>query len=153
MKSTSLGKGFRYVRRTLARASVLVIVFLFSFVLAGCDDKAAGDVDFPTGFDVGDSPMAILDKDMPGLVTTGEQFNIINAMGINSLAYIMNMVGLLSAATIIVASLVALLVVNYPKTVAQTKQRIVHVLFTVILMAAQPLLMDVVLSILLTSLK
>ena len=132
-----------------------MLVLMCAFLLVACDDQANGEVSgmLPGGFSLDKSPMEILSSKMPGSwdTDTSAEGKLINAMGVKTLAFIINLFGIMSAIVIIVASFVALLVVNYPKTVAQTKQRIVHVLFTVVIMASLPLILDCILSLLIAT--
>ena len=65
-------------------------------------------------------------------------------LGIPYLAYTLEAVGIMSAIVIILLSMFSLLVVNYPKTVAQTKQRIAQAVISVLFIAILPLALDVV---------
>lgn len=62
--------------------------------------------------------------------------------GIPSLGQVLNVAGIISAAVIILAALGMLLIVNYPKTVAQTKEKIANALMVVAFIAAFPLIAD-----------
>ena len=68
----------------------------------------------------------------------------INNTGIPALGQVLNVAGILSAAIIVLTSLGMLLLVNYPKTVAQTKERIANALMVVAFIAMFPLLADVI---------
>ncbi len=68
-------------------------------------------------------------------------------LGFGRLMNILNYGGLIAAVVIIICSLIMLTVVNYPKTVAQTKQKVVHALFVIIIIAAAPYLADVILGV------
>lgn len=140
------------LKRGFCKILSLMLVLFIAITLSACDDKADEKVTLPSGFSLTKPPMEILgdSSGMPG-AGAGPESNLIMAMGLSTLAYIINLFGIMSAVTIIVASLVTLLVVNYPKTVAQTKQKIVHVLFSVILMASLPLIMDCILSLLVSA--
>lgn len=65
-------------------------------------------------------------------------------MGFSTIVFILDYLGLASAIIVIICSVIVLLVVNYPKTVAQTKQRIAQALLTVIAIAALPTIADAV---------
>lgn len=68
---------------------------------------------------------------------------------IPSLIKILDYVGIMGSVIIIISSLIMLLVVNYPKTVAQTKQRIAQSFFSVIVIGLLPLIFDVIYTIVL----
>lgn len=68
--------------------------------------------------------------------------NFIVKTGIPSLGQVLNVAGIISAAVIILAALGMLLIVNYPKTVAQTKEKIANALMVVAFIAAFPLIAD-----------
>lgn len=65
-------------------------------------------------------------------------------LGFRELAYTLNWLGIWSAIIVILIAMLVLLVVNYPKTVSQTKTKIVHALITTACIAALPFLFDVV---------
>ena len=65
-------------------------------------------------------------------------------LGLHALIWILDYAGILGSVIIIISSLIMLLVVNYPKTVAQTKQRIAQSFLTVVVIALLPLIFDVI---------
>lgn len=75
--------------------------------------------------------------------------NLKNALGLTNLAFVLDFVGVVSAIIVIIISIIMLLLVNYPKTVAQTKQTMAHALITVMLIALLPLILDVIYNIIL----
>lgn len=75
---------------------------------------------------------------------TRDMGRFMNSLGIQSLAFTLETIGLICAVVVILMSMLMLLVVNYPKTVAQTKQRIAQALISVIFIAILPLFMDVI---------
>lgn len=81
--------------------------------------------------------------------TKSDFYFFLKATGINSLGGVMEAAGILSAAIIIVASLVMLAIVNYPKTKAQTKEKLVNTLTVVAFIAAFPYLADAIYTIIL----
>ena len=78
---------------------------------------------------------------------TSDASSFVRRTGIPALGQVLNIAGILSAAIIILASLGVLLVVNYPKTVAQTKEKIVNALMVVAFIAAFPLIADAIYSV------
>lgn len=85
-----------------------------------------------------DTPFGILsDEDR-----IGDARGFIIKTGIPALGQVLNIAGVVSAAIIILAALGMLLVVNYPKTVAQTKEKIANALMVVAFIAAFPLIAD-----------
>lgn len=64
-------------------------------------------------------------------------------LGFRELAYTMNVLGIWSAIFVIFCGMLVLVVVNYPKTVSQTKTKIVHAIITVATIAALPFIGDV----------
>ncbi len=85
-----------------------------------------------------DTPFQILGSE-DGI---GDARGFIVKTGIPALGQVLNVAGIVSAAVIILASLGMLLIVNYPKTVAQTKERIANALMVVAFIAAFPLIAD-----------
>ena len=77
--------------------------------------------------------------------------SFVRQTGIPALGEVLNVVGVLSAMIIILVSIAMLLVANYPKTVAQTKEKIVNALMTVAFIAAFPLVADVIYSVIVGS--
>lgn len=75
----------------------------------------------------------------------------VRATGVPALGQVLNVAGVLSAMIIILVSLAILLIANYPKTVAQTKEKIVNALMVVAFIAAFPLVADVIYSIIVGS--
>ena len=63
--------------------------------------------------------------------------------GVRLIGYILTYAAVISAIILIVSALVMLIIVNYPKTVAQTKQKIGQVFLTIIVVAMLPILFDV----------
>lgn len=92
-----------------------------------------------------ESPLGILGQED----TRGDFGSFVAKTGIASLGQVLNAAGILSAAIVIAASLLLLAVVNYPKTKAQTKERIVNALIAVALLAALPYLADVIYAVIL----
>ena len=68
----------------------------------------------------------------------------ISELGLDAIVWILDYVGVIGAVIVIVASLVMLLIVNYPKTVAQTKQRIAQSFISVIIIGLLPLIFDTI---------
>lgn len=64
--------------------------------------------------------------------------------GMAQVGEILNVAGILSAAIIIASSLAVLLIAQYPKTRAQTKEKIVNALMVVAFIAAFPFVADVI---------
>ncbi len=89
------------------------------------------------------SPFEILSK-KPSMFT-GSDFN--NSLGIAQVGYILEMFGLIMAIVSVLTALITLLFVNYPKTVMQTKQKVVHSCFVIAAIGALPYVMDVLLTI------
>lgn len=83
--------------------------------------------------------------------TVLDTYSFIKGTGIPALGQVLNMLGILSAAIIILASLGMLLIVNYPKTVAQTKEKIANALMVVAFVAAFPLIADAIYSVIVGS--
>ncbi len=63
-------------------------------------------------------------------------------LGFRELAYTLDVLGVWSAIFVILCAFVVLLVVNYPKTVSQTKTRIVHTILVVAAIGALPYFFD-----------
>ena len=80
----------------------------------------------------------------------GDFGHFVATSGIASLGQVLSIAGILSAAIVIACSLLLLVVVNYPKTKAQVKERIANSLIAVALIAALPYLADVIYSIILS---
>lgn len=89
------------------------------------------------------SPMEILGDPS----TIGDANTFIKRTGITALGQVLNMAGILSAAIVILAALGMLLIVNYPKTVAQTKEKIANALMVVAFIASFPLIADAIYSV------
>ena len=70
--------------------------------------------------------------------------DFMTALGFRELAYTMDVLGIWSAIFVILCALIVLIVVNYPKTVSQTKTKIVHAVLIVAAIGALPFLFDVV---------
>ena len=90
-----------------------------------------------------DTPMEILGD--PSTIADANSF--IRRTGITALGQVLNIAGILSAGIVILASLGMLLIVNYPKTVAQTKEKIANALMVVAFIAAFPLVADAIYSV------
>ncbi len=69
--------------------------------------------------------------------------------GLAALGQVLNIFGILSAAVIIVTALGTLVIVNYPKTVAQTKEKVANAFMTVCFIAAFPFVADAIYNVLL----
>ena len=65
-------------------------------------------------------------------------------LGIPQLAAVLEGIGYMSAVIVILLAMIMLLVVNYPKTVAQTKTKIAHAVLAALFIAILPLFMDVI---------
>ncbi len=90
-----------------------------------------------------ETPFEILGrKDNSGTAST-----FIFRTGMAQIGEILNVAGVLSAAIIIASSLAVLLIAQYPKTRAQTKEKIVNALMVVAFIAAFPLVADVIYSV------
>lgn len=88
------------------------------------------------------TPFEILAETSQTDINELNQFN--RRMGISTLAFIIEAATYISAILVILIGFIYLLVCNYPKTVAETKQRVVHALFVCVFVALMPLLMDTV---------
>ena len=88
-----------------------------------------------------ETPFSILKQSWRGAT---EKTQTINILGLPQLAYVLDIAGMIGAVIVIISSLLTLVLVNYPKTVAQTKTKIVHALLVVALIGALPFLADVV---------
>ena len=76
------------------------------------------------------------------------KLNVLNRrMGISTLAFTLEAAAYIGAIVVILIGFIYLLVCNYPKTVAETKRRVVHAIFVVMFIAMMPLLMDTVYNI------
>lgn len=75
---------------------------------------------------------------------TSDMGRFMNSLGMQPLAFTLEAIGMICAVVVILLSMLMLLVVNYPKTVAQTKQKIAQAILTVIFIAILPLFMDVI---------
>lgn len=60
------------------------------------------------------------------------------------IAAILDFVAVISGIILIIAALVMLIIVNYPKTVAQTKQKVAQVFLTLVAIALLPIIFDAV---------
>lgn len=60
------------------------------------------------------------------------------------IATILDFVAVISGIILIIAALVMLIIVNYPKTVAQTKQKVAQVFLTLVAIALLPIIFDAV---------
>ena len=65
-------------------------------------------------------------------------------LGIPNLATVLRAIGYMSSVIVILLAMLMLLVVNYPKTVAQTKTKIAHAVLAALFIAILPLFMDVI---------
>ena len=89
-------------------------------------------------------PMAILAAPISEAVST----TFVKGMGLPQLLYIVRLFGIMSAVIVIVVSLLTLAVVNYPKTLMQTKTRIVTAALTIVIISLILIFADITLSIL-----
>ena len=111
-----------FIPALLARISNTIIVF-------SEDDSTFGT-----------TPFQILGK-KDGSSTA---LKMVNRTGLGQLEQVLELFGILSAAIIIVCALGTLVIVNYPKTVAQTKEKIANAFMTIAFIAAFPLIADVI---------
>ena len=81
----------------------------------------------------------------------GKPSSFVRAIGAPALGQVLSATGILSAAIIILSSLAILRVANYPKTVAQTKEKIVNALMVVAFLAAFPLIADAIYTVVVTA--
>ena len=88
-------------------------------------------------------PLEIIGND----ISISESRNFIVKSGFRQINEILNVVCILSAGVIILSSLAMLLIVNYPKTVSQTKEKIANALMVIAFIAAFPLIADTIYSI------
>ena len=70
--------------------------------------------------------------------------DFMTSLGFRELGYTLDVLGIWSAIIVILCSFIILVVVNYPKTVSQTKTKIMHAILIVAAIAALPFLFDVV---------
>ena len=97
---------------------------------------------FTLGF--GTSPMKILSEPLDEAVSR----EFYAGTGLMNLLYTVRVFGVLSAVIVIVISLLTLAVINYPKTLMQTKTRIVTALMVIVVMSLILIFADMTLSIL-----
>ena len=65
-------------------------------------------------------------------------------LGFVHLGKVLEAIGYMSAVCVILLAMIMLLIVNYPKTVAQTKTKIAHCILAALFIAILPLFMDVI---------
>ena len=70
--------------------------------------------------------------------------DFMSALGFRELGYILDVLAVWSAIIVILCGVIVLVVVNYPKTVSQTKTKLVHSILVVGTVAALPYLFDVI---------
>lgn len=70
--------------------------------------------------------------------------DFMTALGFRELGYTLDVLAVWSAIIVILCGIIVLVVVNYPKTVSQTKTKLVHSILVVGAVAALPFLFDVV---------
>ncbi len=93
------------------------------------------------------SPMGILGQKLDETAGAGYYERVSDTMGIPQLWQIILGGGIVLALIVMLVALVKLLIVNYPKTVMQTKQKIAHGLAVVIILVMLASLFDTILSI------
>jgi hypothetical protein len=93
------------------------------------------------GILLADTPFEILGT-WDNTTTNGSVKSFMDELGFRELSYTLNVLGIWSAIIVILCALIVLLVVNYPKTVSQTKTKIVHVILTTAAIASLPFLFD-----------
>jgi len=74
----------------------------------------------------------------------GDNYTFAKETGLLKLTSVLNAFGLLSAGIIILASLGTLVIVNYPKTKAQVKEKLANAFMMVAFLAAFPFIADVI---------
>lgn len=70
--------------------------------------------------------------------------DFMTSLGFRELGYTLDVLGIWSAIIVILCAFIVLVVVNYPKTVSQTKTKIVHAVLVIAAIASLPFLFDVV---------
>ena len=88
------------------------------------------------------SPFDILNEK-----NSGDAVEFTRGLGLPQLANIIQVTGVICAVIMIFCAFIMLLVVNYPKTVSQTKTKIVHACFVVIIIASMPYIADLFLTV------
>lgn len=89
-------------------------------------------------------PLSILSQPIGSAVSTA----FVKGLGLPELMHTVRVFGMMSAVIVIVCSLLSLAVVNYPKTLMQTKTRIVSAVMVVIIISLILMFADITLSIL-----
>lgn len=89
-------------------------------------------------------PMTILSQPVGAAISK----SFVQGLGLPQLLHIVRLFGVMSAVIVIVSSLLMLAVVNYPKTLMQTKTKIVSALMAVLIICLILIFADITLSIL-----
>ena len=94
------------------------------------------------------NPMAILGKKIDASQGSTMSFKnkVSVPLGVPELWWIVIGTGVLLAVLVIIIALIKLLVVNYPKTVNQVKQKVVHAFFVVIALSSLAFIFDQILK-------
>ena len=95
---------------------------------------------FLTGLLDGITPFSILSEKAKKM----EARNVIRALGITQLGYILRMSGVIVGLLVIFWSLITLMIVNYPKTVMQTKTIILQATIVIVIIMLLPEVMDAI---------
>ncbi len=99
------------------------------------------------------TPLEILGQKVDSAAGDANHWNNVSArLGIPDLWTIIVGGGIVLAIIVVLVQLIKLLVVNYPKTVTQTKQKIVQAFFVVAALSSLAFLFDVVLKVVQNSL-
>ncbi len=94
------------------------------------------------------APLEILGQKVDSAAGDSAHWNNVSAsLGIPDLWNILIGAGVLLAIIVILVQLIKLLVVNYPKTVTQTKQKVVQAFFVVAVLASLAFVFDIVLKV------
>ena len=89
-------------------------------------------------------PFEILGERTHNYVGEGSFNKFMTDLGLPNLASVLRAIGYMSAVIVILLAMLMLLIVNYPKTVAQTKTKIAHCILAALFIAILPLFMDVI---------
>ena len=79
--------------------------------------------------------------------TYGNLYNFRQRVGLVQLEKSIEVFGIFLAVVVILGAIVTLLVVNYPKTVSQTKTKIVHAFMVIALIGSLAFILDIVLTV------
>lgn len=109
-----------------------------------------GGDDAPSLFGGNAAPFDILNdmgsRSIGNLQANGMSHNaseyIRSQAGLPSIAYILTFAAVISGVALMIITLTMLIIVNYPKTVAQTKQKVAQIMVILIVIAMLPLFFD-----------